>query len=266
MNENISRNDMIQWVNNTLKVNQQQFLKALLLQKQLRITKIEQLGTGAIYCQLFDILFPGKIQLSKLNWKANQEYEFINNFKILQTGFAKLNVPKPLCIEKLVKCKYQDNIEFAQWFKKYFDQHSANINIQEYDSVQKRGKNEVDFSFINITSQSKPKKQSVNIGEQNTSNNSTMQPNQSQFASPTKISNLNKNFEYQLEISEIEKSFYFSKLKDIDFLVDVYSELSQNDTKLHDLIDKIRKILYTTPDKETNIEELVKIQNNQEEI
>ncbi len=39
-------------------------------------------------------------------------------------------------IEKLVKGRFQDNFEFCQWFKKFFD---ANYDGAEYDPVEARG-------------------------------------------------------------------------------------------------------------------------------
>lgn len=39
-------------------------------------------------------------------------------------------------VERLVKGKYQDNFEFVQWFKKFFD---ANYQGQEYDALSARG-------------------------------------------------------------------------------------------------------------------------------
>ena len=39
-------------------------------------------------------------------------------------------------IEKLVKGKFQDNFEFAQWFRKFFN---ANYNGSEYDPIEARG-------------------------------------------------------------------------------------------------------------------------------
>lgn len=38
-------------------------------------------------------------------------------------------------VEKLVKGKFQDNFEFVQWFKKFFD---ANYEGQEYDALAAR--------------------------------------------------------------------------------------------------------------------------------
>lgn len=75
----MSRGELLSWVNELLKTN---------------LNKIEQLGTGAIYCQLTDVLYPGKIPLSKVNWKAKYDYEFVTNFKILQQAFTKLGILK----------------------------------------------------------------------------------------------------------------------------------------------------------------------------
>lgn len=38
-------------------------------------------------------------------------------------------------VEKLVKGKFQDNFEFVQWFKKFFD---ANYDAKEYDPLLAR--------------------------------------------------------------------------------------------------------------------------------
>lgn len=38
-------------------------------------------------------------------------------------------------VDKLVKGKFQDNFEFVQWFKKFFD---ANYDGREYDPVEAR--------------------------------------------------------------------------------------------------------------------------------
>ncbi|XP_070144770.1 microtubule-associated protein RP/EB family member 2-like isoform X2 [Drosophila kikkawai] len=79
--ENLSRHEMLAWVNNILKS---------------KYTKIEQLCT------------------------ANQEHEYIYNFKILQGGFRKMSVEKVIPIERLVKGRFTDNLEFLQWFRKFY--------------------------------------------------------------------------------------------------------------------------------------------------
>eukprot|EP00002_Diphylleia_rotans_P024967 TRINITY_DN4930_c0_g1_i4.p1 TRINITY_DN4930_c0_g1~~TRINITY_DN4930_c0_g1_i4.p1 ORF type:complete len:155 (-),score=26.31 TRINITY_DN4930_c0_g1_i4:95-559(-) len=105
----VSRTELLSWVNSTLKLN---------------YTKVEQVCTGAAYCQLMDILHPGQVPLSKVNFGAKLEYEYIKNFKVLQTVFTKLGIEKRIEVDKLVKGKYQDNLEFLQWFKAYFDRNT----------------------------------------------------------------------------------------------------------------------------------------------
>ena len=43
-------------------------------------------------------------------------------------------------MDKLIKGRFQDNFEFLQWFKKFFD---ANYQGQEYDAMGARGGIEV---------------------------------------------------------------------------------------------------------------------------
>lgn len=119
--ENFSRNDYLNWVNESLLMN---------------LTKIEQLCTGAVYCQFMDQLFPGSIALKKIKFNSNLEHEYINNFKALQGSFNKAGVDKVIPIEKLVTGKYMDNFEFVQWFKKLFD---ANYDGEPYDALEARG-------------------------------------------------------------------------------------------------------------------------------
>jgi len=50
-----SRNEIIDWINDLLITH---------------LTKIEQLGSGNIYCQLLDAAFPEKVPLNKVKWQA----------------------------------------------------------------------------------------------------------------------------------------------------------------------------------------------------
>ena len=52
------------------------------------------MGTGAAYCKLLDLIYPGNVPMGKVNWKAKFDYEYVNNFKILQQSFTKLNILK----------------------------------------------------------------------------------------------------------------------------------------------------------------------------
>ncbi|XP_074867762.1 microtubule-associated protein RP/EB family member 1 [Carettochelys insculpta] len=118
--DNLSRHDMLAWINESL---------------QLNLTKIEHLCSGAAYCQFMDMLFPGSVALKKVKFQAKLEHEYIQNFKILQAGFKRMGVDKIIPVDKLVKGKFQDNFEFVQWFKKFFD---ANYDGKDYDPVAAR--------------------------------------------------------------------------------------------------------------------------------
>lgn len=118
--DNMSRHDILAWINDSLRTN---------------FTKIEELSTGGAYCQFMDMLFPGSVSLKKVKLDAKLEHEFINNFKTLQSALKKVNIEKVIQVEKLVKGKYQDNFEFVQWFKKFFD---ANFDGKDYDAFAAR--------------------------------------------------------------------------------------------------------------------------------
>ena len=70
-----------------------------------------------------------------MKWNAKHEYEYVENYKVLQQGFAKNDMKKYIDVDKLTKAKYQDNLEFLQWMKKYFD---MNYNGEPYDAVSRR--------------------------------------------------------------------------------------------------------------------------------
>jgi RP/EB family microtubule-associated protein len=66
----------------------------------LNVTKIEQLGSGSVYCQVIDVIHPGKVTMNKINWKAKHDYEFIANLKILQNAFDKIGIKRYVEVHK----------------------------------------------------------------------------------------------------------------------------------------------------------------------
>merc|ERR1719153_903882 len=82
------------------------------------------------------MMFPGSVPLKRVKFCSKLEHEYINNFKILQGAFKKMSVDQVIEVDKLTKQKFQDNFEFLQWFKKFFD---ANYSGDEYDAFAARG-------------------------------------------------------------------------------------------------------------------------------
>jgi len=59
----------------------------------------------------------------------------VENYKILQAGFKKNSISKVIDVERLIKCRYQDNLEFCQWMKAYYGNMASG---EEYDAVSRR--------------------------------------------------------------------------------------------------------------------------------
>jgi RP/EB family microtubule-associated protein len=124
------------------------FINGLL---QMNLTKIEQTATGAVACQLMDYLFPGSISMKRVNWEAKSDFQFIENYKILQAAFTKQRVQKRVDVDRLIRAKYQDNLEFCQWLKAFFE-HASSETREDYDPVARRrmgkGGNKLDEIFL----------------------------------------------------------------------------------------------------------------------
>lgn len=143
--DNLSRHEALAWVNDVLQAN---------------FTKIEELCSGAAYCQFMDVLFPGSINLKKVKFNTNLEHEYINNFKLVQGSFQKMQVDKIIPVEKLAKGRFQDNFEFIQWFKKFFD---ANYDMHEYDPYTARGGEPLGGSSVNLAAPKRPAQKALPV-------------------------------------------------------------------------------------------------------
>uniref|UniRef100_A0A0N5ALR1 Calponin-homology (CH) domain-containing protein n=1 Tax=Syphacia muris TaxID=451379 RepID=A0A0N5ALR1_9BILA len=99
------------------------------------LTRIEELSTGAAYCQLTDLLFRGSITLKKVKWNTRNDIDCLHNWRLLQFAWKDLGINKVIPVERLIRSRFQDNFEFLQWFKKFFD---ANYRRSPYDALAAR--------------------------------------------------------------------------------------------------------------------------------
>lgn len=223
--DNLSRHDMLSWINESLQMN---------------FTKIEQLCSGAAYCQFMDMLFPGCILLKKVKFNAKLEHEYIHNFKVLQAAFKRMNVDKIIPVEKLVKGKFQDNFEFLQWFKKFFD---ANYDGKEYDPLLSRQGQEGTPPPPPLapmrTSPTAPKTVPAPQRQIATRRNPPVTRN----GGDAEIIELHQQvLDMKLTIDGLEKErdFYFGKLRDIELIC------QENENESNPVLGKIIDILYAT--------------------
>mmetsp|Transcript_14948 Transcript_14948/g.23493 ORF Transcript_14948/g.23493 Transcript_14948/m.23493 type:complete len:338 (+) Transcript_14948:62-1075(+) len=106
---------------------------------QLKLSKIEETASGAVACQVMDALFPNNVPMQKVNWGARTDYEFVANYKVLQSVFQKLKVDKSVEVDRLIRARYQDNLEFMQWLRKFYEMNYSNV-VDDYDAVARRNR------------------------------------------------------------------------------------------------------------------------------
>lgn len=117
----------------------------------LGLTKIEQTSNGVVGCHVFDALFPGTLRMDKVKFDAKSDYETLQNYKVLQEAFSRTGINKNIPVTLLTKGKYQDNLEFMQWVKGYFDQYAGEEALS-YDGRAVRE----ELGFVGKTSRSRP--------------------------------------------------------------------------------------------------------------
>ncbi|KAF7542528.1 hypothetical protein G7Z17_g11495 [Cylindrodendrum hubeiense] len=220
-----SRQELIQWLNSLL---------------QLNITKVEQCGTGAALCQVFDSIYMD-VPMSKVKFNVNSEYLYIQNFKVLQNAFTKHQIDKPIPVSGLIKCKMQDNLEFLQWTKKFWD---LNFPDHDYDAVARRKGGALPPG--GGASRPAPAASAAARRGGNTPSGGTRV---AKAAGPgtAALQQENATLKETVVGLERERDFYFSKLRDIELLVQQACDEDPELEKQEDgLVKHIQAILYST--------------------
>jgi microtubule-associated protein, RP/EB family len=122
----VGRKEIIDWVNKACSLN---------------MGKVEETASGCAACMLLDQLYPGQVPMSKVNWNAKQSFEYVGNYKILQDSFSKLKIDRHIDVDRLISGRYMDNLEFMQWFKRYYEITSGSTERPEnYNATESRCK------------------------------------------------------------------------------------------------------------------------------
>ncbi|KAI1393306.1 calponin homology domain-containing protein [Hypoxylon trugodes] len=224
-----SRQELVAWLNSLL---------------QLNITKVEQCGTGAALCQVFDSIFLD-VPMSRVKFNVNTEYAYIQNFKVLQNTFAKHSVDKPIPVEALTKCKMQDNLEFLQWTKRFWDQYYPG---GDYDAVSRRKGAPLPASG---GAAARATGGAGSAAARRGGTTPTTGPRVAKAggggAASAALMQENATLKETVVGLERERDFYFSKLRDIELLIQQAVEEDPELEKQEDgLIKQIQTILYST--------------------
>ncbi|KAF5189852.1 Microtubule-associated protein RP/EB family member 1B [Thalictrum thalictroides] len=243
----VGRNEILTWINATL---------------QLSLSRIEEAASGAVQCQMMDMTHPGVVPMHKVNFDAKTEYDMIQNYKVLQEVFNKLKIEKHLEVNRLVKGRPLDNLEFLQWLKRYCDSINGGIMNENYNPVERRcrGGRERSSKGSHKATKSLHVNNVTNFGASDgAGSNKISGPKQGKIggamsdgahsaniqALTDKITGLTLSVEHL----EKERDFYFAKLRDIEILC-------QN-PELENLpaAAAIKKILYAADAKESALSE-----------
>mmetsp|Transcript_35282 Transcript_35282/g.64546 ORF Transcript_35282/g.64546 Transcript_35282/m.64546 type:complete len:287 (+) Transcript_35282:156-1016(+) len=272
----VSRSELLSWVNNTL---------------DLHLSKVEQCANGAVYCQVIDVCHPGGVTMKRVNWMARPEHEAIPNYKVLQQAFDRCKIDKHVDVDKLVRGKYQDNLEMLQWIKTYFDRTYAGADYdgpsrrfgelpewaQPKDGVVRRK----EIPASPPTRQGYPMRtedgdrSSGDIRQANRESRTSVgsRPSSSGYGggAPPGARAVNNGSEHQrlkeehermkeelvdLKITvdglETERDFYFQKLRDIEILCQALEAMPNPNITVEKFVEDVQRVLYAKDDEEDN--------------
>lgn len=109
-----SKNELITWLKEAFDI---------------QIFELDELSTGAIYCEMINQISPGSIPSHKINYSGKLPHECFTNFKLLQQAFTKNRIAKTIPVERLLKGF--DHVEMLQWLKNYFFGYRLNRQYLE---------------------------------------------------------------------------------------------------------------------------------------
>lgn len=249
----VGRAELLTWINQWLKLN---------------LDKVEQCANGAVYCQIIDSVYPGKVQMKKVNWMARNDHEFIPNYKLLQVAFDRLGIERNIDVDKLIRAKHQDNLEFLQWLKCFFDKTYAG---HEYNACERRPQESNQLppwalnseyldapNFLAVDSVP-PRAATPTRPLSGTSATRKAQPAPRALGAPADVVKLqeenaelrvtNNDLRITVEGLEGERDYYFGKLRDIEILTQTLEENPNPQLTSAQLIETVQKILYKDDDK-----------------
>lgn len=170
-------------------------------------------------------------------------------------AFSKHGIERLVPVESLVKCKMQDNLEFLQWTKRYWDQYYPG---GEYDAVARRkGAGAAPSATTprpartSTANNAAPARRGGSSANTSTARTAMAPTRPRAGGAPTTASSAvlgeNQQLKQTVEGLERERDFYFSKLRDIELLIQqAVEEDPEIEKEEEGLVKMIENILYST--------------------
>jgi len=169
--------------------------------------------------------------------------------------FTRHAIDRNIPVESLMKCKMQDNLEFLQWSKRYWDQHFPG---QDYDAVSRR-------KAAGPASQIAPSPMRSSTNTRTPSATTARRPPAASNSAASRVAprissasggNSAQTAALQAKIAELheataglerERDFYFNKLRDIEVMLQQEVELKPElEQEPEGLIARMQAVLYST--------------------
>lgn len=171
----------------------------------------------------------------------------------LQDAFTKHQIERPVPVESLVKCKMQDNLEFLQWSKRYWDQYYPG---GDYDALARR-KGAGGAPAAAAPTPVSSRTSGAGVGPTSAARRGTTPTTSTASAArgarqpaggaSAAVVAENAQLKQTVEGLERERDFYFSKLRDIELLLQQAVDQNPEIEKAEDgLVKDIQAILYST--------------------
>ncbi|MCJ1230966.1 hypothetical protein MMC12_007641 [Toensbergia leucococca] len=184
--------------------------------------------------------------MTRVKFNVNSEYAYVQNFKILQTCFTKHQIDRLVPVEALIKCKMQDNLEFLQWTKRFWDQYYPG---GDYDALGRRKASGAPAPTAPPATSSRTSGVgAARRGVTPTSTTAARTPRAPGVAAAS-AALVAENGQLKDTVAglERERDFYFSKLRDIELLLQQAVEANPEIEKDENgLIKHVQAILYST--------------------
>jgi microtubule-associated protein, RP/EB family len=162
---------------------------------------------------------------------------------VVPDAFTKHNIERSVPVEALIKCKMQDNLEFLQWTKRFWDQYYPG---GEYDAIARRK-----GSGAPPASTAAPRISGTGAGGARRGPTPTTgaarQAGRPLAGGASALASENAQLKETVAGLERERDFYFSKLRDIELLLQQAIEADPELEKDEEgLVKQIQDILYST--------------------
>lgn len=250
-----SRSELLDWINSEFDAN---------------YTRIEQCGNGAIFCQIFDSVYPDKIPLNRVHKDATADHQILHNYKLLQMGFNRVGISREVPVDKLMRFKLQDNLEFLQWFCRLcnnVDKHGVGIrsasslannsNVSNVPPPSLGTKRSAIRNTSSLGSREAVKSMRttsggiVQLGSRK-SGDSAAPSTKKLREEINQLRSVVEDKSRTEESLETERNFYFNKLREIEIICQSVEGKAQEgkdlDITVPQLVQHIQDILYSTTD------------------